>query len=39
LLSDKGQFILEHQKDHDFSQHPNWVNSRKFGGSVFSFFE
>ena len=39
LLSDQGQFILEHQKDHDFSQHPNWVTSRKFGGSVFSFFE
>ena len=39
LLSDQGQFILEHQKDHDFLQHPNWVNSRKFGGSVFSFFE
>jgi 16S rRNA (guanine(966)-N(2))-methyltransferase RsmD len=39
LLSDQGQFILEHQKAHDFSQHPNWVNSRKFGGSVFSFFE
>ena len=39
LLSEQGQFILEHDKDRDFSAHDRWVNSRKFGGSVFSFFE
>ena len=39
LLSELGQFILEHDKDRDFSAHERWANSRKFGGSVFSFFE
>ena len=39
LLSDQGQLILEHEKARNFSSHPNWVSSRKFGGSVFSFFE
>jgi 16S rRNA (guanine966-N2)-methyltransferase len=39
LLAENGQLILEHDKDRDFSKHEHWVNSRKFGGSVFSFFE
>jgi 16S rRNA (guanine(966)-N(2))-methyltransferase RsmD len=39
LLNERGQLILEHDKDRDFSAHEHWVNARKFGGSIFSFFE
>lgn len=39
LLAEEGLFILEHDKDRDLSNHEHFVNSRKFGGSVFSFFE
>ena len=39
LIAEHGLFILEHEKERDFSSHEYWVNSRKFGGSVFSFFE
>lgn len=39
LLNQNGQLILEHTKERNFESHPNWVHSRKFGGSVFSFFE
>ncbi len=39
LLSDKGVFILEHSKHTDVSSHSNFIKSRKYGHSVFSWFE
>lgn len=39
LLSSKGVFILEHSKHTDLSGHPNYLNSREYGHSVFSWFE
>ena len=39
LLTQQGELIIEHSKDHDLSTHKHWMDSRKFGGSVFSFFE
>ncbi|WP_445383860.1 RsmD family RNA methyltransferase [Robiginitalea sp. IMCC43444] len=38
-LKPEGSFILEHTKEKDFSSHPSLSESRKYGGSVFSFFE
>ena len=39
LLYENGVFILEHSKHLNFLEHPNFVNSRKYGHIVFSFFE
>ena len=38
LLNEAGLFILEHTKGHDLSDHPKYSESRKYGGSVFSYF-
>jgi 16S rRNA (guanine(966)-N(2))-methyltransferase RsmD len=39
LLTDKGILIVEHASQMNFSSLPYFKNSRKYGGSVFSFFE
>ncbi|WP_026934919.1 RsmD family RNA methyltransferase [Christiangramia echinicola] len=39
LLHEEGQLILEHSKHTDLSDVPNFRESRKYGSSVFSFFE
>lgn len=38
LLKDEGVFIIEHPKHTDLSALPGFQESRKYGGSVFSFF-
>lgn len=38
LLRQDGIFILEHGKDYDFSNHPRFVEMRKYGAVHFSFF-
>ena len=38
LLKEEGIFILEHGKDHDFSQHPHFVEHRSYGSVNFSLF-
>lgn len=38
LLNPDGIFIIEHPKHSDLSQIPGYQESRKYGGSVFSFF-
>jgi 16S rRNA (guanine(966)-N(2))-methyltransferase RsmD len=38
LLKEEGLFILEHGKDHDFSQHPHFVEHRSYGSVNFSLF-
>ncbi len=39
MLNDNGQLILEHSKHTDLSDLRNFLESRKYGSSVFSFFE
>ena len=39
ILHDGCYFILEHGGDHDFSSHPKFVKTRKYGNVHFSFFE
>lgn len=38
LLKDDGIFVFEHGKDHDFSQHPHFVEHRQYGSVNFSIF-
>jgi len=38
LLQSDGLFCLEHGKDHDFSQHPHFVEQRQYGSVHFSLF-
>jgi 16S rRNA (guanine(966)-N(2))-methyltransferase RsmD len=39
LLVEGGTFILEHGKDHDFSDHPRFQSHRNYGSVNFSFFQ
>jgi len=38
LLKPDGFFILEHPKIYDFSEHPNFLEHRKYGKVNFTFF-
>ena len=38
VLKEAGLLIIEHGKQTDLSDHPNFERSRKYGGNVFSFF-
>jgi len=39
LLKEDGIFVFEHGKDHDFSQHPCFVEHRQYGSVNFSLFK
>lgn len=39
LLAEDGLLIIEHAPQTDLSNHPNFQEKRKYGSSVFSFFE
>lgn len=39
LLSSTGMLIIEHQKDKNLEAVPFFESSRKYGGSIFSFFQ
>lgn len=39
LLAEGGIFVLEHGRDHQFLQHPHFVEERKYGNVHFSFFQ
>ena len=38
LLKEGGIFVFEHGKDHDFSQHPHFIEHRSYGSVNFSLF-
>ena len=38
LLKEDGILVLEHGKDHSFSDHPNFVEHRQYGSVNFSLF-
>ena len=39
ILNEDGMLIIEHSKHTDLSSHPHFTYLKKYGGSVFSFFE
>ena len=39
LLKPEGVFVFEHGKDHDFRDHPNFVEHRSYGSVNFSLFQ
>ena len=39
LLRKDGLLVVEHGKEHDFSQHPRFVEHRQYGSVNFSFFQ
>ena len=38
LLKEDGWFVMEHNPNHDFSQHPKFFQARNYGKTIFSFF-
>lgn len=38
LLRSGGLLIFEHSRDHDFSEHPNFIQKRSYGSVLFSIF-
>jgi 16S rRNA (guanine966-N2)-methyltransferase len=38
LLKEGGLFVLEHNPNHDFSDHPHFKEIRSYGKTLFSFF-
>ena len=38
MLTEGGIFVLEHGKDHDFSDHPHFVEHRSYGSVNFTLF-
>lgn len=38
VLSDNGIFVIEHNKEHSFSEYPSMFDKRKYGNVHFSFF-
>lgn len=39
LLMEDGLFVLEHNPDHDFTQHDRYIESRNYGTTIFTFFQ
>ncbi len=39
LLAKKGWFVLEHNPNHDFENHPRFDNKRAYGKTYFSIFK
>lgn len=38
LILDKGWFIMEHNPNHNFKNHPNFYKKRNYGQTIFSIF-
>ena len=39
LLAEDGLFVLEHNPDHDFKDHKNYIKERNYGQTIFAFFK
>jgi len=39
MLKENGWLIVEHSLDNDFRQHPNFVQQRKYGTTIFAVFQ
>lgn len=38
LVEGNGWFVLEHNPQHDFQQHPHYVKQKEYGTTIFSIF-
>lgn len=38
-LAPEGLFVLEHNPQHDFKNHPHYAEERNYGTTIFSFFK
>ncbi len=38
LLKEEGRLIMEHNPNHNFDEHPHFVEKRNYGTTIFSFF-
>ncbi len=38
-LGKGGLFVLEHNPNHDFKDHPNYLKERNYGDTIFAFFK
>lgn len=38
LLAKDGIFVIEHNPQHNFKNHPNYENERNYGTTIFTFF-
>ncbi|MEL7122146.1 MAG: RsmD family RNA methyltransferase [Bacteroidota bacterium] len=38
LLAEDGLFVMEHNPNHTFTEHPNYEQERNYGKTIFSFF-
>lgn len=39
LLKPDGLFVMEHNPNHEYSKHPNLIEVRNYGKTIFSFFK
>lgn len=39
LLEDHGLFVMEHNPNHDFKEHPQYQEERNYSQTIFSFFK
>jgi 16S rRNA (guanine966-N2)-methyltransferase len=39
ILAEDGLFIMEHNPNHNFKAHKNYVEERNYGSTIFSFFK
>jgi len=39
LLSEGGWFVMEHNPNHSYTEHPRFFEERSYGKTLFSFFE
>ena len=39
LLANAGLFVLEHNPNHDFKDHPRYQEERNYGSTIFAFFK
>ncbi len=39
LLKDDGWFVMEHNPNHSYKNHPNYFDERHYGKTIFSFFK
>jgi 16S rRNA (guanine966-N2)-methyltransferase len=39
LLNEQGLFVMEHNPNHSFLEHPHLVDVRNYGKTIFSFFQ
>lgn len=38
LIEGEGWFVLEHNPNHNFKKHPNYIKQKKYGQTIFSIF-